>query len=101
MKIRPLFAWYDLWVGVFIDTARRRIYVLPIPCIGIVIDFEFNPITCDRCGKPFKLYSAGETICRKCRESRCPGCNGTGEVEAPGDTRDCCARCDGTGALDN
>ncbi len=39
MKVRFIFAWYDLWVGVFIDRAKRRAYVLPFPCIGIVIDF--------------------------------------------------------------
>jgi hypothetical protein len=39
MRIRPVFAWYDLWVGVFIDTAKRRIFVLPLPCLGVVIDW--------------------------------------------------------------
>jgi hypothetical protein len=37
MSIRPIFAWYDLWVGVFIDRAKHRVYVFPLPCIGIVI----------------------------------------------------------------
>jgi hypothetical protein len=39
MKIRPIVAWYDFWVGFFWDRAKRRLYILPIPCIGIVIDF--------------------------------------------------------------
>lgn len=39
MKIRLLFAWYDLWVGAFWDAHKRRLYVLPIPCLGIVIEF--------------------------------------------------------------
>lgn len=34
-----LFAWYDLWVGVFWDRRSRKLYVLPIPCIGFVIAF--------------------------------------------------------------
>lgn len=38
MKIRPMFAWYDLWIGVFVDQAKRRIYVFPLPCIGLRID---------------------------------------------------------------
>jgi len=38
MKIRPIFAWYDLWIGVFIDAPKRRIYVFPIPMIGIVFE---------------------------------------------------------------
>ena len=39
MTIRPLFAWYDLWVGVFWDRISRKLYILPLPCIGIVIHF--------------------------------------------------------------
>ena len=39
MRIKPLFAWYDIWIGVFIDTRKQRLYVLPIPCVGVVIDF--------------------------------------------------------------
>ena len=39
MTIRPVFAWYDLWVGVFIDVAKRRLYVLPLPCIGFMVQF--------------------------------------------------------------
>lgn len=39
MKVRPIFAWYDMWVGVFVDRAKRRLYILPLPCVGIVIDY--------------------------------------------------------------
>lgn len=38
MKIRFLLAWYDLWVGVYIDRKHRRIYILPLPCLGLVIE---------------------------------------------------------------
>lgn len=30
-----LFAWYDLWVGVFYDRKRRVVYVFLIPCLGV------------------------------------------------------------------
>lgn len=39
MKIRPLLAWYDLWIGVYVDRVNRRVYVLPLPCIGVVIEW--------------------------------------------------------------
>lgn len=39
MKVRFLFAWYDLWVGAYWDRANRRLYVLPVPCMGFVLDF--------------------------------------------------------------
>ncbi|MBS0175058.1 MAG: hypothetical protein JSR64_13555 [Nitrospira sp.] len=40
MRVSFLFAWYDLWVGAYWDRAKRRLYVLPLPCLGVVIDFE-------------------------------------------------------------
>ena len=42
MKVRPICAWYDLWVGVFLDLARKRVYVFPVPCLGVVISWG-NP----------------------------------------------------------
>lgn len=40
MKIRPLFAWYDLWMGAYWDRKSRKLYILPLPCIGIVIEWN-------------------------------------------------------------
>lgn len=40
MKIKLLFAWYDLWVGAFYDRKGKRLYILPLPCVGIVIQFK-------------------------------------------------------------
>jgi hypothetical protein len=39
MTVRFIFAWYDLWVGAFVDTAKRRVYVFPIPMCGIIISW--------------------------------------------------------------
>ena len=39
VKVRFLAAWYDLWVGAFWDSEKRRLYILPIPCLGIVLEF--------------------------------------------------------------
>ena len=33
-RIEPVIAWYDLWIGVYIDREKRIVYVLPLPCIG-------------------------------------------------------------------
>lgn len=38
MRVRPIFAWYDLWIGVFVDQPKRRIYIFPLPCFGICIE---------------------------------------------------------------
>jgi hypothetical protein len=40
MSVRPLFAWFDLWVGAYWDRKNRKLYILPIPCCGVVITFE-------------------------------------------------------------
>lgn len=39
MTARPIFAWYDLWVGAFWDRQKRRLYVFSVPCIGVVLQF--------------------------------------------------------------
>ena len=43
VKIRPIFAWYDFWVGAYWDQAKRRLYVLPLPMIGLVFEFAPKP----------------------------------------------------------
>lgn len=39
MTIRFQFAWYDLWIGVYWDRKARALYILPLPCIGVVLTF--------------------------------------------------------------
>jgi hypothetical protein len=39
VRIRLIFAWYDLWVGCYWDRITRQLYVLPVPCFGFVIQF--------------------------------------------------------------
>jgi hypothetical protein len=37
MKIKPMFAWYDFWIGVFYDQQKHRLYILPIPMFGLMV----------------------------------------------------------------
>lgn len=37
MKIRPIFAWYDFWVGIFYDKNKRIVYIFPLPMFSIKI----------------------------------------------------------------
>ena len=41
-KVRPLFAWYDMWIGAYWDKNKRRLYILPLPCIGIYLEFPHD-----------------------------------------------------------
>jgi hypothetical protein len=42
--IRPFFRWYDLWIGIFIDTKNDATYIIPFPMFGIKIQRKFkNP----------------------------------------------------------
>lgn len=37
MKIKLLFAWYDFWIGLFWDKKKKWLYILPVPCFGIIL----------------------------------------------------------------
>lgn len=40
MTIRPIFAWYDWWIGGYYDQKKGRLYLM-VPFVGIVI--ALNP----------------------------------------------------------
>lgn len=35
---KPLFAWFDFWVGIYVDRAKGRVYVFPVPMLGFYVD---------------------------------------------------------------
>lgn len=36
-RVSVKFAWYDLWVGAYIDRKNRVLYVCPLPCILVTV----------------------------------------------------------------
>jgi hypothetical protein len=38
-RVRFVFAWYDVWVGAYWDRRRKRLFLFPVPMLGICIDF--------------------------------------------------------------
>lgn len=43
--MRIFFAWYDLWVGVYVDRKNKRIYVCPLPCLVLMFQYATHPLT--------------------------------------------------------
>ena len=35
-RLTLLLAWYDIWIGLFIDRSKQRAYLFPVPCIGFI-----------------------------------------------------------------
>jgi len=38
-RLKISFAWYDLWVGLFIDTNKKRLYFCPIPTLLFTLNY--------------------------------------------------------------
>lgn len=36
----PVVAWFDCWIGLFYDVQRKRLYIFPIPMVGLRIDLR-------------------------------------------------------------
>jgi len=39
LRVVPMFAWYDFWVGLFWDQRKRILYVFPVPMFGLRLEF--------------------------------------------------------------
>jgi hypothetical protein len=42
--ISLFFRWYDLWVGVYIDTENQNIYICPVPMLGVKIHWKMEEV---------------------------------------------------------
>jgi hypothetical protein len=40
MTAHFIFAWYDFWIGLFWDQEKHRLYIFPVPCFGIMLEFK-------------------------------------------------------------
>lgn len=39
MQIDLFFRWYDLWIGAYVDTQQRAVYICPVPCCGVRVSW--------------------------------------------------------------
>lgn len=77
MRVRPIFAWYDLWVGAFWDQKKRVLYIFPVPCLGLKIEFgptdktpDATRLYCEVCAYEFLVLHTGKPV-----QIGCPKCN--------------------------
>lgn len=77
MKIKPIFAWYDWWIGGYWDRKKYKLYLM-LPFIGVVISFK--------------------TLTTDTVKVVCPECSGSCFIPIP-DDEDNCPTCDAKGWL--
>lgn len=48
--VRVFLAWYDMWVGAYWSRRSRILYVCPLPCLVVRLDFRKAHTRGCRCG---------------------------------------------------
>lgn len=69
MTVRPLFAWYDCWLGAYWDRHERRLYLFPVPMLGVCISFYRCPV--GFCRKRCPLLPEDAIVLRSSQHVRC------------------------------
>ena len=39
-RVRLSVAWYDIWIGFFIDSEKKKLYICPLPCVLFTINLS-------------------------------------------------------------
>ncbi len=55
---RLIFRWYDFWVGAFFDRKKRKVYVFPVPVIGVEIQLPTGKRCSQRMSMAPWMYTA-------------------------------------------
>lgn len=40
VQVGIVLGWHHMWVGLHWDRKARRLYILPVPCVGLFIEFR-------------------------------------------------------------
>ncbi len=44
VTLTPFVRWYDIWIGVYVDTKNCAVYICPLPMIGVKIVWRMEKV---------------------------------------------------------